>query len=187
MQIICSVPKADLLTPHLIPHPAECSADAGNGSTRGSGMEGRGIVMDVNHCPVSRCGMLIRGASCAMSLRARRTTFVFTSRWGRLPCRALGDLPSGAAASPGVRICCPHWCTSPDTRFRRWRIPRPGDGIALAGPATRFARLGYGVDQGCDSRIAPEFVQAAAAAGLDAADRDAQPGADLGVRRGRVL
>src|SRR6185437_14973029 len=38
-----------------------------------------------------------------------------------------------------------------------------------------------------DGRVAVQFVQAAAAAGPDAADRDAQPGADLGVGHRRVF
>jgi hypothetical protein len=48
-------------------------------------------------------------------------------------------------------------------------------------------RLAVGVDQGSDRRIAAQLVQAAAAAWPDASDRDAQPGADLGVRHGRVF
>jgi hypothetical protein len=43
-----------------------------------------------------------------------------------------------------------------------------------------------GVDQRRDGGVAAHRVQAAAAVGADAADRDAQPGADLGVGRRRV-
>ena len=46
---------------------------------------------------------------------------------------------------------------------------------------------GVGVDQGSNYWIAAQFFQAAAAAWPDAADRDAQLGADLGIRRGRVF
>jgi hypothetical protein len=49
-------------------------------------------------------------------------------------------------------------------RFRRWSAPRPPD-----------------------RRIAAELVQAAAAGRPGADDRDAQPGADLGVRHGRLV
>jgi len=49
------------------------------------------------------------------------------------------------------------------------------------------ARLLLGVDQGGDRRIAAQLLHAAAAAGPDAPDGDAQPGADLGVREGRVF
>ena len=46
--------------------------------------------------------------------------------------------------------------------------------------------LGFGVGERGDGRVPAQFVQAAAAGGADAADRDAEPGADLGVRQGRV-
>jgi hypothetical protein len=45
----------------------------------------------------------------------------------------------------------------------------------------------FGVDQRCDGRVAAQPVQAAAASGPDASYRDTQPGADLGVRHGRIL
>jgi hypothetical protein len=44
-----------------------------------------------------------------------------------------------------------------------------------------------GVDQGGDGQVAAQLVQAAAAAGPDAAGLDAQPGADRGVGQGRVF
>ena len=50
-----------------------------------------------------------------------------------------------------------------------------------------ICRAWVGVDQGGDDRVAAQLAQAAAASGPDAADRDAQPGTDLGVRHGRVL
>jgi hypothetical protein len=43
------------------------------------------------------------------------------------------------------------------------------------------------VDQRCDGRVAAQLVQAAAAVGANAADRDAEPDIDLGIRRGRIL
>ena len=58
-------------------------------------------------------------------------------------------------------------------------LEQPGDGAlqifrALGG----LGRApGFGADQGGDSRVAAQLVQAAAAGGPDAADRDAQPGA----------
>src|SRR5215813_4431127 len=45
----------------------------------------------------------------------------------------------------------------------------------------------FGVDQGGDRRVVSQLLYAAAAAGPDAPDGDAQPGADLGVRHGRVF
>jgi len=45
----------------------------------------------------------------------------------------------------------------------------------------------FGVDQGCDGRVAAQLVQAAAAQRADAADRDDEGGADLGVGHGRVV
>ncbi len=44
-----------------------------------------------------------------------------------------------------------------------------------------------GIDQGSDSRVAAQLVQAAAAGRPDTADRDTQPGADLGIGHGQVL
>jgi hypothetical protein len=38
-----------------------------------------------------------------------------------------------------------------------------------------------GVDEGGDGWVTAQFVQAAAAGGPDAADRETQPGADIGV------
>jgi hypothetical protein len=58
------------------------------------------------------------------------------------------------------------------------------DGSGVAGAVRIWA--GFVVDQGGDCRMAAEPGQAAAAGGPNAADRDAQPGADLGVRHGRV-
>ena len=46
---------------------------------------------------------------------------------------------------------------------------------------------GVGVDQRGDGRVAAQLGQAAAPVRADAAGRDAQPGADLGIRHGRVL
>ena len=46
--------------------------------------------------------------------------------------------------------------------------------------------VSVGVDQRGDGRVMAELVQAAAAARADASDRNAQLGADLGVRYGRV-
>jgi hypothetical protein len=46
--------------------------------------------------------------------------------------------------------------------------------------------LGFGSDEYGDGRVLAQLVQAAAAGRPDAADRDAQPGADLGVRHRRV-
>ena len=43
------------------------------------------------------------------------------------------------------------------------------------------------VGEGGDGWVAAQLVQAAAAGGPDAADRDTQPGADIGVRQGRIL
>jgi hypothetical protein len=44
-----------------------------------------------------------------------------------------------------------------------------------------------GGDQGGDGRVAAQLLQAAAAGGPDAPDRDAEPGADLDVGDRRVL
>src|SRR5215510_13675515 len=49
----------------------------------------------------------------------------------------------------------------------------------------RLRGAGFGVDEGGDGGVVAQLVQAAAAAGPDAADRDAQPGADLGVGQRR--
>jgi hypothetical protein len=46
---------------------------------------------------------------------------------------------------------------------------------------------GVCVDQRCDGRVAAQLVQEAAAVRADAADRDAQPGADLCIRHRRAL
>ena len=51
---------------------------------------------------------------------------------------------------------------------------------AVPGPC-RFGVRVSGVDQGCDGWVGAQRVQAAAAVGSDAADGDAQFGADLGV------
>jgi hypothetical protein len=58
--------------------------------------------------------------------------------------------------------------------------------LNLADPCLIFCARGLGADQGSDGRMAAQPVQAAAAGGPDAADRDAQLGADLGVRHRRV-
>src|SRR5215831_11358134 len=50
----------------------------------------------------------------------------------------------------------------------------------------RLRGAGLGVDEGGDGGVVAQLVEAAAAAGPDAADRDAQLGADLGVRQRRV-
>src|SRR4029077_15034592 len=47
--------------------------------------------------------------------------------------------------------------------------------------------LCFGVYQGGDGRVAAQLVQAAGAAGADAAGRDAQRGADLGIGQRRVF
>ena len=49
------------------------------------------------------------------------------------------------------------------------------------------AAVGFGVDQRCEGRVTAQPVQAAAASRPDAADWDAQAGADLRVRCRRVL
>ena len=46
---------------------------------------------------------------------------------------------------------------------------------------------GFGVDQRCNSGVAAQLVQASGAARPDAADRDAQTGADHCVRHSRIL
>src|SRR5690348_17120008 len=45
----------------------------------------------------------------------------------------------------------------------------------------------FGIDQRCDCRMAAQFVQTPATGGPDAANRDAQFGADLGIRHRRIL
>ena len=47
--------------------------------------------------------------------------------------------------------------------------------------------LGFGADERGDSWVMAQLVQAPAAVRPDAADRDAQPGADLGVRHGWIF
>src|SRR6478672_525695 len=49
-----------------------------------------------------------------------------------------------------------------------------------------FVNPGLRVDQRGDGRVLPHLVQVAAAVRADAADRDAQPGADIGVGQRRV-
>ncbi|HJZ25301.1 MAG TPA: hypothetical protein VJ370_03405, partial [Streptosporangiaceae bacterium] len=51
--------------------------------------------------------------------------------------------------------------------------------------ASHSTRHGSRASQRCDRRIAAELLQAAAAGRPDAADRDAYPDADVGVRHGR--
>ena len=58
---------------------------------------------------------------------------------------------------------------------------------ATSWPCISRPGLGVDGDQRCDGWGAAQLVQAAAAARPDAADRDAQPGADLGICQGRVL
>jgi hypothetical protein len=65
--------------------------------------------------------------------------------------------------------------------------------VALTAPHALGRRVAVsrgavaGVDEGGDGWVTAQLVQAAAAGGPDAADRGAQPGADIGVGQGRVL
>ncbi len=79
-------------------------------------------------------------------------------------------------------------------RATRASIGMPDVGNRTALPGQRFQGRGIrcrllvflGVDQRRDGGVAAYLGQAAAAAGADAADRDAQPGADLEVGQRRV-
>jgi hypothetical protein len=60
--------------------------------------------------------------------------------------------------------------------------------LAWSGAAPDIARVpAFGVYQRGNGRMAAQFFQAAGAGWPDAADRDAQPGADLGIGNRRVL
>jgi hypothetical protein len=57
----------------------------------------------------------------------------------------------------------------------------PDTGAAASPRVSRCGGPGFVVDQRGDGRVAAQLVQAAAACRSDTADRDAQPGADLGI------
>src|SRR3984893_3164114 len=96
---------------------------------------------------------------------------------------------AGGAATSAVCTTLPslavwYWFTS---RWWASSWARPSLGVpAKPLDAAAVLHLGLGVDQRGDGRVAPHLVQVAAAVRADAADRDAQAGADVGVGQRRV-
>jgi len=68
----------------------------------------------------------------------------------------------------------------------RARPSTDGHGGTLGWPHRCCGGRGVGVDQGGEGRVGAQLVEAAATQGPDAADRDTEGGADLGVGHGRV-
>src|SRR5262245_56004094 len=93
-------------------------------------------------------------------------------------------------ASPGIKASENQWPVCFSSGSGRC-APGAADSASLpyrclaVRPTWRAAS--FGIDQGCDGRMAAQLAQAPAAGGPDTANCDAQLGADLGVRHGGVL
>jgi len=170
------------------------------------------LSVDVAVHPRDRMGILCASA-CRCSRRTEAVHPVLCPEDCRLSRRpSAARPPSGATASRGS--CYSQLCwrgLDPCAVAVGWRLATAFDRRQLASTThaarrapcnnddlrsalrgrldidVSFSAAGFGVDQGGDCRMAAQLVQAAAASRPDALDRDAQPGADLGVRHWRVL